>query len=106
MPRGVLSKDGDTNVSANGYHYTRHQGKWELTHRLIAIKKLGRPIRADETVKFGDSDRTNLSPNNIVVITRRRSVRGRLAAVEAKIMELEAEREELLQILKREKAQV
>lgn len=96
MPRGVQSKDGDTNVSKNGYHYTRQNGKWRLTHHLIAEKKLGRPLRENELVRFCDSDRTNFEPGNIEVIVRKGSLRGRIAAIEAKIMELEAERQKLL----------
>lgn len=101
MPRGVAAKVGDTNVSDNGYHYTRTEGGWRLTHHLIAEEQLGRPIGRDETVRFKDSDRTNLSPDNIIVTTRRTSIRGRIAAIESKIMELQAEKANLEEQLRR-----
>lgn len=67
--RGKRSKIGDTRWSKNGYHYTRTENKWELTHRLLAIVKMGRELRDDERVKFADGDRTNLDSDNIVVYT-------------------------------------
>ena len=102
MPRGQASKVGDTNVSDNGYHYTRIAKGWKLTHHIIAEEALGRPISADETVRFADGDRKNLSPDNIVVTQRKTSINGRIAALEAKIMELTDERDRLIAI--REKA--
>jgi hypothetical protein len=62
-----------------------------LTHHLIAEAELGRPIARDETVRFRDGDRANLSPDNIYVTQRKTSLRGKLAALEARKMELEAE---------------
>lgn len=102
MPRGVKSEVGDTNVSANGYHYTKTETGWELTHHLIAMKALGRPLRSDETARFRDGDKTNLDPDNIVVMTKKQSLRGRLAVVESKLAELNAERDDLLRKLARQ----
>jgi len=96
MPRGVVSKDGDTTVSANGYHYTRVNGKYRLTHHIIAEQILGRPIERNETVSFADGDRTNLDPSNIKVTTRKTSRMGRIAALDARIMELTVERDKLV----------
>lgn len=97
MPKGTPGKDGDTNVAANGYHYTRVAGKWRLTHHLVMEKTLGRPLDKSEMVKFKDGDRTNLDPDNLeTVIKKDKTARGRLAVIEQKIMELEAEREKLL----------
>lgn len=95
MPRGQASKVGDTNVSDNGYHYTRIATGWKLTHHIIAEKALGRPITADETVRFADGNRKNLSPDNIVVTTRKTSLKGRIAVLDARIMELTNERDRL-----------
>lgn len=104
MPRGVAAKDGDTNVAPNGYHYTRQNGKFRLTHHIIAEEKLGRPIDTTrETVRFKDRDKTNLSPENIEVVPKgKASIRARLARVEAQIAEYTAEREYLLKELGRE----
>lgn len=92
MPRGILAKDGDTNVNKNGYHHTRQNGKWRLTHHIVAEEKLGRPVdTATEVIRFVDSDRTNLDPDNIEVIPKgKHTVRKRLAEVRAKIAELQA----------------
>lgn len=103
MPRGRPSKDGDTNVSANGYHYTKIGGKFRLTHHIIAERALGRPIASDETVSFGDGDRTNLDPSNIVVSKRKTSINGKIAALNARILELTAERDRLVAIKDRQK---
>ena len=102
MPRGTASKVGDTNVSDNGYHYTRVLTGWKLTHHIIAEKALGRPINADETVRFADGDRTNLAPDNIVVTQRKTSLRGRIAALNAKIMELTDERDRLVELFEKQ----
>lgn len=97
MPRGTQSQIGDTNVSANGYHYTRTETGWRLTHHLIAEEQLGRPLEPNELVRFADRDRNNLSPENIIVTVKHTSTpKKRLAQVEARIAELEAERDELL----------
>jgi hypothetical protein len=65
--RGKASSIGDTRVSLNGYHYTRTETGWQLTHRLVAEEKLGRPLRENERIRFVDNDRTNLDSDNIVV---------------------------------------
>lgn len=101
MPRGKASKDGTTNVSANGYHYTKQNGRFRLTHHILAEEKLGRPINTEvEVIRFKDRDKTNLSPDNIEVIPKgKASVRARLARVNAMIAEYEAQRDLLLKEL-------
>jgi hypothetical protein len=94
--RGKQAKPGDTRTSPNGYHYTRTEAQWELTHRLIAAKRLGRPLNDNERCTFKDGDRTNLSPDNIVVSEKKqKSTASRRAQLEAKIAELQAELESL-----------
>jgi HNH endonuclease len=102
MPRGRASTDGDTRVSPNGYHYTRVNGAWRLTHHLVAEKMLGRPIdTGTEMVRFKTGNKLNLDPSNIEVIPKNKTtVRKKLAGVEARIAELEAQREDLLEELK------
>lgn len=100
VPRGKAAEVGDTNVSANGYHYTRTEDGWRLTHHLIAEKELGRRLDASEQVRFKDNDKTNLSPDNVQVIKKgKTSVRRRLARIEAQIQELTAERDLLVKEL-------
>jgi hypothetical protein len=93
MARGKSSRPGETRVSPNGYQYTRTDGRgWQLTHRIVAEKKLGRPLHANERVRFQDGDRTNLSQENIIVYEKRVTSNGtRRARLEAKIAELQAE---------------
>lgn len=94
MPRGKASNVGDTRVAPNGYHYTRTEEKWRLTHHLVAEKKLGRPLNADESVRFNDGNKKNLEPKNLRVVKKKTvHLRARLAVVEAKIEQYEAERD-------------
>lgn len=102
MPRGKPSNVGDINISANGYSYTRTETGWRLTHHIIAEEKLGRTIESDETVRFVDGDRNNLSPDNIIVTKRKTSLRGKIARIDAQIMELQAERDRLQKQLDRQ----
>ena len=96
MTRGRASRIGDTRVSPNGYHYTRTAKGWELTHRLIAEETLGRPLADNERVKFKDNDRTNLYRDNIeVYVVKEQSKKKRIAVLEHRIQELQAELEDL-----------
>jgi hypothetical protein len=92
--------DGEENVAQNGYHYRKVDGKWVLIHHIIAEEQLGRPLRPSEGAYFKDGDRDNLDPGNIGV--RRKGsakLRSRLAAVEARIRELQVERDDLIKEL-------
>jgi hypothetical protein len=96
--RGQLADDNTTRVSKNGYHYTKTPDKgWQLTHHLIAEETLGRPInKGRERVVFGPGGKTDLSPENIKVVPAGKgSTRRRIAAIEARIDELQAEKLEL-----------
>lgn len=104
MPRGVVSKDGDTNVSKNGYHYTKVEGRFRLTHHIIAETLLGRPLEVDETVSFHDGDRTNLTPSNVKITRRKTNYRGRIATLDDKIREYTAERDRLQELLDKQEA--
>jgi hypothetical protein len=104
MPKGERSEEGATRVSPNMYHYTKQDGKWRLTHHLTAVAKLGRPLAEDERVHFVTgvkaADRCKLEvatdPDKIIVVKQgRASARRRLAIVETRIAELQAEADEL-----------
>ncbi len=97
MARGTKSEIGDTRVAPNGYHYTRTESGWELTHRLTAERKLGRPLEYNERVRFVDGDRSNYGvPDNLEVYqVRQASVEKRRARLEAKIDELQGQLLEL-----------
>ena len=94
--RGVRSEPGETMVSRNGYHYTRTEDKWELTHHLIAEEQLGRPLSGDERVVFVDGDKTNLKPTNIQVKRKTTSsLRRKEAQLVARIAELQGQLEDV-----------
>lgn len=94
--RGQTSEVGSTRTAPNGYHYTKTAVGWRLTHHLIMEEELGRKLREDEGVYFVDGKRHNLDPSNIKVREKGRgSLRRRLAVIEARIDELEAERDEI-----------
>lgn len=97
MARGQAAQNGATRVSQNGYHYTKVEGKWRLTHHLVAEQKLGRPLREDERVGFKNpKDKLNLDPSNIIVTEKGTgSIRRRKAQIEARMSELQAELDEI-----------
>jgi len=97
MARGRAAQPGSTNVSANGYHYTRTEDKWVLTHHLIAAKKLGHPIDTKKVqVFFIDGDKTNLDPDNVGIRPKHASsAQKRLAQLHARRQEIDAEIQEL-----------
>lgn len=96
MTRGRRSHEGDARVSPNGYHYTKTNGKWELTGRLVAAEKLGRPLLPTERVKYKDGDRLNNDPDNVeVYVTKEQSIARKRARLEARIEDLQAQLEEL-----------
>jgi hypothetical protein len=100
MARGQAVEVGATRVAQNGYHYTKTEKAWRLTHHIVAEEKLGRPLRSDEMVKFGPGGKTDLSPSNIVVIRKgKASARRQLAAIEARIEDLQAQAVQLKQEL-------
>lgn len=96
MARGAKAELGDTYIAANGYHYTKaalngHE-EFRLTHHILAEQELGRPLREDERVVFLDGNRSNLDPDNIAVrVKGKATARRRLAQLEARKLEIEAE---------------
>ncbi len=95
MPRGQAAEVGDTNVAANGYHYTRTESGWRLTHHLIAERGLGRKLTGQERVVFVDGDRTNLDPANLEVKTKTKGKANRVHYLKTKMELYKEELEEL-----------
>ena len=92
MPRGKEATIGDTRVSPNGYHYTRTEAGWRLSHHIVAEEMLGRPLNDGERVRFKSKNKLDLSEDNIeVVLKGKTSLRRRKAQLEARIEELQAE---------------
>ena len=92
MPRGQRAADGETMVSQNGYHYTKVNGVWKLTHHITAEKKLGRPLHDEERVMFIGSKKNYDDPDNIRIIVKgKTSLHRRKAQLEARRDEIQAE---------------
>lgn len=96
MTRGRKAQDGATFINKNGYYHTRTAGRWELTARLVAAKKLGRELQPGERVRFIDGNRSNLAPENIRVTSQKpKSTEAQRAALEHQIEELQAQLDSL-----------
>ena len=92
MSRGKSAPEGATYWSQNGYHYTKRDGKFQLTHKLIMEEKLGRALLESERVRFIDGDRKNLNPDNLKVVTKgNASLSTQLARLVARRDELNAQ---------------
>jgi HNH endonuclease len=94
--RGSRSDVGSTKVAQNGYHYTKTEEKWRLTHHIIAEEKIGRALTPNERVVFVDGDRTNLDPSNLQVKRKiTSSLRKKEAQLVARIKELQGQLEDV-----------
>jgi hypothetical protein len=96
MGRGRNAKDGETRTAPNGYHYTKVDGTWRLTHHLVAERKLGRALKDDERVYFKDKDRDNLSPDNLEVRPVKNGRQQRIDELRRKITIMQDELDELV----------
>lgn len=95
MGKGKNAKDGDERVAPNGYRYTKENGKWRLTHHIIAEKSLGRALRPDERVYFKDKERSNLDPNNLEVKPVKNGKQAKIDRIKRQIMILQDELNDL-----------
>ncbi len=94
--RGRKAEIGDTRWSVNGYHYTRTEDRWELTHRLLCERRLKRHLRSNERVRFKDGDKRNHTLANLEVWTVGDSTRAaRRSRLESSIEDLQAQLEDL-----------
>lgn len=97
---GKKAADGATRLAPNGYHYTKVNGKWRLTHHLTAEKSLGRPLRSDERVLFkAGYDRRDYANADALIIRpvmngkaqRLERLREKRRLIDEQIRELEEE---------------
>jgi hypothetical protein len=105
MPRGQAAEVGSTFVNKNGYEHTKTEDRGFIgTHILKMEEFLGRRLEKGEFVKFIDGDRSNLDLSNLELRTRgdRKSPQARLAELEARIEDLQAEADELRQEIARD----
>lgn len=98
MPRGQAAKPGDKTTNANGYEYTRTADRgWVGTHILVMEEKLKRQLRPGEYVQFVKDHRKRPITIDMLELRRRGDFRSkslaRIAQIEARIAELQAEKE-------------
>lgn len=63
---------GSERVNADGYREVKiaDPNKWEAKHILLWEKENG-PVPDDHVIIFGDSDKTNLDINNLILVSRK-----------------------------------
>lgn len=85
---------GSTRVSKNGYLYRKlAEGQWELEQRLLAEKKLERPLRPDEYVRLKPgADKSDPQMSDILIHAHGTSgLRKKIADLEATIKDKQDE---------------
>ena len=98
MPRGQAANFGDTRVAKNKYHYTKVKDRgWVLTHWLTAEASRGGELIDPETemVQFKDGfTKADFANPDAVRIIRKHthSARRRIAVIDDRIRELQAEK--------------
>lgn len=100
MARGANAPVGAETTSQNGYHYTKTEDGWKLTHRIIAEKELlHRPLQPNERVVFLNGNKLDLRSENLKVtkikssldsLKRRRDMLiVRIEELQAQLLDLE-----------------
>ena len=58
---------GGSYIDAEGYRRIWTPDGYQMEHRVVMAKKLGRPLRDDELVRHRDNDRLNNRKGNLVL---------------------------------------
>lgn len=75
-------------VWPNGYEVTLAENGYEYTHRLVAMRAIGRPLREDENVHHFDGDKLNNALSNLVVLSGSAHTSLHAARVEEKLSQI------------------
>jgi hypothetical protein len=69
MTRGMSVPIGTRIKLSNGYYNVRTVSGWKLIHRAVMEAHLGRPLEADEWVRFinPDADKSDPKPEDLEV---------------------------------------
>jgi len=103
MARGKQMAVGSERKAPNGYWYVKVQladgsTAWRLKHHIAMEKHLGRPLRENERVSFVTGNKADFSEENLrVTIKGKTSNTRRIAQLDARIAELIAERDALME---------
>ncbi len=99
IPRGQKAKVGDKTVNKLGYEYVRTKTGWKGSHVLVMEKHLGRELLPGEYVTFKNGHKPPITFDMLELRKRgdKKSPRARIAVIEDRIRELEAELEYLQQ---------
>jgi hypothetical protein len=100
MPKGKRAQVGDETTNVNGYTYVRTADRaWVAKHQLMLEGYIGRQLLPGEFVSIKGS-KDDYSRENLELRRKgdnKSNVNSRIAAIDARIEELQAERELLLQ---------
>jgi hypothetical protein len=95
MPRGHRSQLGDVTINKNGYEYIRTEEGWTGSHIIVMEKHLGRKLEPYEFVAFKNGHKPPITIDMVELRRRgdRKSKAARIAEIESKIEDLQAELE-------------
>ena len=92
-------KGGHT--TGNGYRITYRNGRRDYEHRLVAEETIGRLLKPDEIVHHIDGNRSNNSPENLVVMTAQEHNRTDIKTKVKQFFHINKECEEAAHALKK-----
>lgn len=92
MAKGKAVDNGSTRVAPNGYHYTKVNGTWRLTHHIKMEEYIGRKLRDGERVHFVTGNKLDFSKKNLrLVVQGTTTARKKVAQLEAKLQDVQAD---------------
>ena len=98
MPRGKGAKVGDRTVNRNRYECVKTEKGWIGSHILLMESHLGRKLEPGEYVAFLNGHEPPITLDMIELRKRGdRSPRRRLAEIDVRMEELQAERDLILE---------